>query len=478
MSDRFSCVSRLRGAALALGLVFAASAASAQTTVVLSQPAQVTDTTIRSGSYAATNYGTQPLATQAGTTSSAVQRALVKFDTENSIPAGATITSATMTLTLKSGGADASRAITVYPVLTTFQTQEANWSVRKTSVAWSTAGGDLGSAVATMTVPNTAGTKVTVDVTMAVQQAVNAPSGSSRYTRLALVDRGSASSGSSRQYASVEDTTTSARPALKVVYSTGASTTTSGTTSQLKVLHWNTHHGGWRTDGVWDPQLLMQWVVKINPDIVSLNEVERGTSWSKGGDDLSLYLSILKQLTGKTWYGVFVVGSGASNGIGNAILSKTPFISTSSHQLSDQRAVQHASIAWNGRTFNFFSTHLDANTSSYRLTEIGELKTWAATFAEPRVIAGDFNASPGSSETSAMGQSYGDTWKMAAAAGTEIAYPANPNGNTRNGRIDYQWISSGATMLKLHSAQVFDTRNSSGVMPSDHRPLLVIYDVK
>jgi hypothetical protein len=35
-----------------------------------------------------------------------------------------------------------------------------------------------------------------------------------------------------------------------------------------------------------------------------------------------------------------------------------------------------------------------------------------------------------------------------------------------------------ATFLALKSAQMVDTRNRSGVMPSDHKPMLVVYEVR
>ena len=40
------------------------------------------------------------------------------------------------------------------------------------------------------------------------------------------------------------------------------------------MLHWNTHHGGYGTDGDYDPNRLADWIVKMKPDIISLNEVE------------------------------------------------------------------------------------------------------------------------------------------------------------------------------------------------------------
>ena len=67
---------------------------------------------------------------------------------------------------------------------------------------------------------------------------------------------------------------------------------------------------------------------------------------------------------------------------------------------------------------------------------------------------------------------------MAVSQDIDVAYSGNTAGNTRNSRIDYVCHSKGATRLKLKKVQVFDVRNSSGVMPSDHRPLMATYEVR
>ena len=57
--------------------------------VVLNQSgSQVTDTTIRSGAYANTNFDGQPLITRRSSDPDWERRTLIKFDTENSVPAG------------------------------------------------------------------------------------------------------------------------------------------------------------------------------------------------------------------------------------------------------------------------------------------------------------------------------------------------------------------------------------------------------
>jgi exonuclease III len=77
-----------------------------------------------------------------------------------------------------------------------------------------------------------------------------------------------------------------------------------------------------------------------------------------------------------------------------------------------------------------------------------------------------------------MTTSFLDTWAEAKKAGTAVAYSGNEAGNTRNSRIDYVWLSRGTTSVVIKGAQVFDFRDANGKMPSDHRPVMGIYEVR
>ena len=204
----------IRAAVFAVG-VMAGSVlgADAQTTVVLNVPgSQVTDTMIQGGINAKTNFNKlDAVATSANINYDELRHALLKFDTQNTMPGGSRITSATLTLTLKSAGADATRTVSVLPITNSFVQEEANWNLRRAGYAWTTAGGDFGSLATTKTVSNVAGSKVSINVTALVQAAVSGAS-SSRYTRLGLVDAGVSSAGSVRQYYSSKAVDPSVRP--------------------------------------------------------------------------------------------------------------------------------------------------------------------------------------------------------------------------------------------------------------------------
>jgi endonuclease/exonuclease/phosphatase family metal-dependent hydrolase len=94
------------------------------------------------------------------------------------------------------------------------------------------------------------------------------------------------------------------------------------------------------------------------------------------------------------------------------------------------------------------------------------------------VVTGDFNAATGTTEINLMTASYVDGWVRAKSLGTALNFAGNCDGCTRNTRIDYAFSSKLATMLDVTSAQIFDTRDATGVMASDHKPMVVTYDVK
>ena len=455
------------------------SAAAAQTTVIIndSRP-DVVYATLRAGAYADANLPTVLTTRAADTSPNNHRRALLKFDTQNRIPAGSSVTSALLTVTVKSGStADTTRTIGAYQVTTSWAETETTWNRRRTTTAWLSGGGDLGSLLAKQVVSNVAGTKVTFDITSLVKAAVAGQFGSSRYTRVALVDVDSATTDSTRNFYTPDDANSALRPTLKVVYGT-TTAAPSPTTNTLRVLQWNSQHGGVGTDGVLDPARFIRKAASFKPDVFSINEVERFDSYANYDAPVKLH-ALMEQYSGQKWYYKFQTGAGAADGRGNMILSRFPIIASGVDLLNWNDSAVDVTVDVNGRTVNFTSTHLYYNSTTARLTQIADLLAWEHGLAEARIIAGDFNAQPGTAEIALMAKSpFIDSWAQAQSDGTAIAYPDNPTGKTRNTRLDYIYYSKYASALKLISSQVFDVRDANGVMPSDHRPVMSIFTVQ
>jgi endonuclease/exonuclease/phosphatase family metal-dependent hydrolase len=253
-----------------------------------------------------------------------------------------------------------------------------------------------------------------------------------------------------------------------------------GTAVALRVLQWNTHHGGVGTDNVYDPNRLATWAASFSPDVVLFNEIEKNDYWGNQ-DQPEVYKSLLQQKTGKTWYYVFAqeFGDWTGNGKGNLILSTYPINVKDRYELvhNADRSIAEAVITVNSRDITLISTHLDPYDATLRLTQATEVTAWAASHPESRIIAGDMNAWPDQSSIAQLGSLYYDSWVVAAASGTATAFAGNA-GETKNGRIDYIFYSKGAPNLTVASSRVYDTRDGNGIMPSDHRPVLTVFTVR
>jgi endonuclease/exonuclease/phosphatase family metal-dependent hydrolase len=250
-----------------------------------------------------------------------------------------------------------------------------------------------------------------------------------------------------------------------------------GTT--LRVLHWNIQHG-MGMDGRYDLERQATWMADMRPDVISLNEVERFSSAWGNEDQPARLAALLQQKTGHRWYRHFAHRSGqwSANGQGNLILSRFPLTSTDELRLSCNRSAALAGFLVNGRTVTIASTHLDLD-SSCRTTQVSQLLAWFRYHPDQRILAGDWNAQASSSHVTTVTDTYYDAWARAAAAGTATDYPGNSRvGATRNTRIDYIFYSKQASRLVLRSARVYDTRDARGHMASDHKPLVVTFEVR
>jgi endonuclease/exonuclease/phosphatase family metal-dependent hydrolase len=293
---------------------------------------------------------------------------------------------------------------------------------------------------------------------------------------------GGADTESGRTFHSSRAGTASVRPKLVVTYGSATSlpaTTTSGST--LKVMTYNTHHGV-GTDGRYNLDRIATVIANQRPDVVSLNEVMVNSSYGNGENQPATYRSLLQQKTGRTWYYVYARMDGdwssTSWSVGNVLLSRFPFSTTTKHELSTgAHSVAHGTIVVNGRTINLFSTHVSWDNASWRTTETRGVKSWASTWSENRIVMGDFNTWPGTSDYQIMASAYADSWAAGVKAGIASS-PSGSTGSTRgSSRFDYIYRSFGASALVLTRILVPNT-SSGGVKPSDHDPVVATFTVR
>lgn len=237
----------------------------------------------------------------------------------------------------------------------------------------------------------------------------------------------------------------------------------------MRVVHWNTHHGGVPVDsnGVNQPfnlQGITDWLVKFNPDFVSLNELEQNDGYGNI-DQLEHHRAALQVAQNRPWNSIFCGMTGSSNnkGGGVGLLASTGLITNIRKGLYGSRPLLSGMV-----NFGFLATtHPDPNSPSKRSTEVAQIFSQFYPIITPQLICGDFNATPTSTEIAPFVNIFSDAWIEAKKLGTATSF--KPDGITHGShRIDYMFYRG----LTVVAFDVPDT-STNGIFPSDHHPLVV-----
>jgi endonuclease/exonuclease/phosphatase family metal-dependent hydrolase len=158
---------------------------------------------------------------------------------------------------------------------------------------------------------------------------------------------------------------------------------------------------------------LAGFIAAQDPDLVGLQEVYRYVV--SNVNQAAIVAAALATLHGKKYTSFYLEQhSFVVAGIGVAVLSKYPITSTSAHSLplveSEGRVVLRAAIDAPLRPVDLFVTHL-TNQSQGVQAQASDLVSWVSSFAgRPKLLAGDFNASPSSGVYSLLCGAFVDTW--------------------------------------------------------------------
>ena len=256
--------------------------------------------------------------------------------------------------------------------------------------------------------------------------------------------------------------------------------------ASLRILEANIHKYRTTAEDGAEPDRTVSELAMFNANLIGTNETE-----SNYGDELE---TRLEQKTGAQWYSHY-------DGGGNLILSRFPINNSQTYIYSVGGSLVRAEMTVNGRTINLFVTHHHADNSGIRATQRAELLALADDFSENRIIIGDLNVSPSSSELNSIKAGYIDSWNTAVDDGTATAYPDNPVSyftRTRRNRLDYIFRSTGASNLTVVGAAIPDMRDpgtfepdgtatglaivlgnedDKGIRASDHNWMIVNFEV-
>ena len=269
------------------------------------------------------------------------------------------------------------------------------------------------------------------------------------------------------------------RTALLVpAFVTGLHGAATAQTQPIKVVTYNTHHGGTATTPA-TTDFQIDTIAAENPDVVVLQETY--------ASQLGYYVNGLNaRLNTTAWHGSYNKSCKAgTEPTCTSYSSETVMILTRLKTLAVTprlvwakdayfvaRATLRMSVALgDGTPVNVFVCHLPAQSSgaTSRSIYVNTFKTWAASFAGPKLVGGDFNDSPTSAPILSMKELFADAWDL---GGSGSGYTHMPSGSlVPTSRIDY-WFSEKAAPITLTSVAV-----TGDPTDSDHLAVVASYKV-
>lgn len=236
-------------------------------------------------------------------------------------------------------------------------------------------------------------------------------------------------------------------------------------TDRLSVVTFNIHSA--RThDGAVRLAEIGAELAAWKPDVVLLQEVDRGRAWSARLDEPEL----LAQELDMEWAFGDNVRRSTTNQYGTAILSRYPIVSWHNQPLprppgTQQRGLLRATLDVEGVRTNVYVTHLENTSPTARLLQMRAIVPVLAADTGPKVLGGDLNSVPGSPAAGLLRSVLSDTWSAVGSGDGRTA----PGGAPRV-RIDYLLYGSGGeTTVTPLGVDVLPS------LVSDHRAVRATY---
>lgn len=250
------------------------------------------------------------------------------------------------------------------------------------------------------------------------------------------------------------------------MFSSPAARTSAGLRSHtLRVMTYNIHVGV-GMDKKLDLARIAGVINAQHPDLVGLQEVDRGVTRTQGIDEIAE----LAKLTRMDYAFAFNLRyQGGQYGV--AILSRTP-IRTTDHRLylntreAERRGFIRAQVNVGKVFLNFVTTHLDYQHDDERLFETEQLLAALQDIKEPLIVVGDFNDVPSGEAYKLMRRQFDDVWLGRNESDPGFSYPADKPAK----RIDYIFARS-SDSISTKRAWIVET------LASDHVPVVADLEI-
>jgi len=226
-------------------------------------------------------------------------------------------------------------------------------------------------------------------------------------------------------------------------------------------------HVGVGMDKKLDLQRIADVINRERPDLVGLQEVDRGVKRTEGKDEI---VELARMTNMHHAFAHNLDYQGGQYGV--AILSRYP-IGAIDHRKyenlreAERRGMIRIEVQVAGKSISFVTTHLDYQFDDGRLFETEQLLKFLRNIEGPLIVVGDFNDEPAGKSYQLMSQTFDDVWVRSRAKDAGLTYPADKAIK----RIDYVFTRQ-SDRIKTKKAWVVNT------LASDHLPLVADLELK
>jgi endonuclease/exonuclease/phosphatase family metal-dependent hydrolase len=234
----------------------------------------------------------------------------------------------------------------------------------------------------------------------------------------------------------------------------------------LRVMTYNIHVGV-GMDKKLDLKRIADVINHEHPDLVGLQEVDRGVKRTEGKDEIG-ELAAMTHMDYAFAHNLDYQGGQ----YGVAILSRF-LIQKTDHQKfenkreAERRGMIRVEVEIDGRKVNFVTTHLDYQFEDGRLFETEQLLRFLDGLKGPLIVVGDLNDEPAGGAYKLMLTKFTDAWPGSRAKGDGLSYPADKPAK----RIDYIFYGT-ADGVRAKKASLVNT------LASDHLPVVAELELR
>ena len=232
-------------------------------------------------------------------------------------------------------------------------------------------------------------------------------------------------------------------------------------TDTLRILAYNTHHGA-GMDEVLDLERIADLIRSVNPDVVTLQEIDQVVDRTGDVDQPQRYGELTEM---EARFGEFMPYQGGAYGM--ALLSRLPILEWENIRLPDgaeprSTLTARVRLPGSGREVWVAGIHF-YRTEEERLAQARVTRDFFQETRIPVILAGDFNSQPDQGVMTFLAEE----WEIPQKEGIPFTYPADDPER----EIDFILVRPKVGF------RVLEYRVLEESVASDHRPIFMVLEI-